>query len=156
MHTDLLRAIPFLRDLSDAHLDEFASLLSARDCKNGERIMEEGEVPTSFYIVCEGIVHVRRRANTREMLMSRIGPGGFFGEINLFDPGVATASIVAMKSTKVASIPYIKFREFMEKHPQAGYLIASALMQELANRLRTTNTRLVNSVFWSPTAPGAA
>lgn len=150
MYSDILRGIAFLRPLSDEDLSAFGDLLKVRECKAGERILEEGSAPDCFSIVCDGVVHVRRRANTREMLMSRIGAGGFFGEINLFDPGVATASIIAMKRVQLAVIGYTEFRKFMEDHPRAGYQIASGLMRELAQRLRSTSARLVNAVFWSP------
>lgn len=149
MYTHLLRSIAFLNPLSDEDLADFAALLRVRDCKSGERIIEEGTPPDSFYIVCDGVVHVRRRANTREMLMGRIGAGGFFGEVNLFDPGMATATIVAMKKVQLAVIGYDEFRRFMEERPTAGYQIASGLMRELSQRLRTTNARLVNAIFWS-------
>ena len=150
MYNELLRSIAFLRPLSDEDLSAFGALLKPRTCKSGERILEEGGSPTSFCIVCDGVVHVRRRANTREMLMGRIGAGGYFGEINLFDPGVATATILAMKTVQLAEVGYTEFRQFMDEHPRAGYLIASGLMRELARRLRATNQRLVNAVFWSP------
>lgn len=147
-----LRAISFLRDLSEDDLAMFASLLTIRECKPGERILEEGVAPDAFYIISDGVVHVRRRANTREMLLARLGPGAFFGEINLFDPGVATASIYAMKLTRLAIISYDRFRSFMEEHPSAGYKIASGLMGEMSRRLRATSARLVNSIFWSDKA----
>lgn len=150
MFTDLLRGIAFLRPLSDEDLESFAALLTTRECKSGERILEEGVAPDSFYIICDGVVHVRRRANAREMLMGRIGAGAFFGEVNLFDPGVATASIVAMKKVTLAVISYADFLQFMEANPKAGYQIASGLMRELSQRLRTTNARLVNAIYWSP------
>src|SRR5437868_6596586 len=125
MDSASLRVISFLRDLSEEDLAKFTALLVARECKPGERILEEGVAPDAFYIVADGVVHVRRRANTREMLLARLGPCAFFGEINLFDPGVATASIYAMKITRLAVIPYTQFRSFMEENPKAGYKIAS-------------------------------
>jgi CRP-like cAMP-binding protein len=149
VQVELLRSIRFLSELCDEDLAAFSALLKVRDHKSGDRILEEGTAPDSFSIVCNGVVHVRRRANSREMLMGRIGAGGFFGEINLFDPGVATATIVAMKTVQLAVISYTDFRQFMEERPRAGYQIASGLMRELAQRMRSTNNRLVNSVFWS-------
>src|SRR5439155_1807160 len=133
---ELARAIPFLRDLTDEEMELLASQLTVRECEQGERILEEGTVPTAFCIVCEGVVHVRRRANTREMLLARIGPGGFFGEINLFDPSVATASIYAKKKTRIAVISYERLRAYMDEHPRAGYKIASALLIETYRRMR--------------------
>src|SRR5688572_16004479 len=142
MDFDLLRAVSVLRDLSDEDLRDFANLLELRDAHERERIIEEGTEVRAFYIVCDGVIHVRRLAQKREMLLGRIGPGGFFGEINLFDPGVATASIYAMKEAQLAVIGYDSFREFMSANPATGYKIVSAMMTEMARRLRQTSSRL--------------
>lgn len=152
MDNDSLRAVTFLRELTDDELTAFASLIELQECKPGTRILEEGVAPSAFYIVADGVVHVRRRANTREMLLARLGAGSFFGEINLFDPGVATASIYAMKATRLAVIDYDRFRNFIKDHPAPGCKIACALMREMSQRLRATSARLVNSVFWSDKA----
>jgi len=146
---EILRSVCILRDLDDSELLALHGLLSVREAKLKERIIEEGAPVTHFYIVCDGIVHIRRLAQKREMLLGRLGPGGFFGEINLFDPGVATASIYAMKATQLAMIDYESLRAFMEANPVTGYKIVSGIMKETARRLRQTNARLANSAYWS-------
>ena len=54
MDYDTLRAVRILRDLTDPELEAFANLLTIREVKSGERILEEGTVVNHFYIVCEG------------------------------------------------------------------------------------------------------
>lgn len=149
MDLDLLRAVSILRELSDDELAAFSGLFDVRQVRAGERIIEEGTPVTAFYIVCDGVVHARRLAQTREMLLSRLGAGAFFGEINLFDPGVATASIYAMKPARLAVADYERLRGFMSLNPATGYKIVSGMMSEMARRLRQTSARLVNSVYWS-------
>ena len=147
MDLESLRKISFLKNLDADDLGSFAALLEIREYQQGDRIIEEGTAPSAFHIVREGSVHVRRKANAVEMLLARLGPGAFFGEINLFDPGLATASIYAMKQSQVATIPYERFHAFMEEHPRAGYRIVSALLTELSRRMRTTDERLANAVL---------
>jgi CRP-like cAMP-binding protein len=149
MDLEPLRSVIFLRDLTDEELAAFASLLTPRKCQARERIIEEGTPVSALYIICDGVVHVRRLAQKREMLLGRLGVGGFFGEINLFDPGVATASIYAMKPTQLAFVNYETAREFMAANPLAGYKIVSAMMTEMSRRLRQTSARLVNMAYWS-------
>lgn len=144
-----LRAVSFLRSLTDEELTAFASLLTPRNFAPREQIIEEGTPVQALYLVCDGIVHIRRLAQTRELLLGRLGVGGFFGEINLFDPGVATASIYAMKPTQVAFVDYEALRTFMSAQPSAGYKMVSGMMTEMARRLRQTSTRLVNIAYWS-------
>lgn len=149
MDLDLLRSVSILRELDEQELADFANLINLREIKAGERIIEEGTPVTAFYVVCDGVMHVRRLAQKREMLLGRLGAGAFFGEINLFDPGLATASIYSMKRGQLAVIAYSDLRAYMAKNCAAGYKIVSAMMGEMARRLRTTSARLVNSVYWS-------
>ncbi len=149
MDVELLRTVSILRQLSDEEMQAFCGLLVAKDVKARERIVEEGTPVGYFSIICDGIVHIRRMANKREMLLGRLGPGGFFGEINLFDPGMATASIYAMKPTRLAQVDYDTFHRFMTANPSTGYKIASAMMTEMARRLRQTSARLVNTAYWT-------
>jgi CRP-like cAMP-binding protein len=147
MDSASLRAIPFLQKLTDDELQVLSGLIETREHRRGDRIVEEGAAPPGFYVIQQGVVHVRRRANTREMLLTTLGPGSFFGEINLFDPGVATASIYAKTDSRLAFVPYDRFRAYMDQHPHAGYRIASAILTEVAQRLRTTSARLANSIY---------
>jgi CRP/FNR family cyclic AMP-dependent transcriptional regulator len=149
MQLGILRTVSILESLSDQELEIFSRIMQVTQVRAGERILEEGTEVTALYIVCDGVVHVRRLAQKREMLLGRLGVGGFFGEINLFDPGVATASIYAMKAATLAVIEYGIMREFMSNNPAAGYKIVSAMMTEMARRLRQTSSRLVNTVYWS-------
>jgi CRP-like cAMP-binding protein len=146
--------VTILRDLDDIELQAFYDLLEFKEVPPKERILEEGTTVTHLYIIFDGAVHIRRLAQKREMLMGRLGPGGFFGEINMFDPGVATASIYAVQRTLLAMVDYDKLRAFLAANPAAGYKIVSAMMTETVRRLRQTSARLVHSVYWSSTPTG--
>ena len=146
---DVLRSVSCLKGVSESALIDFAGLLEFREAGPKEKIVEEGKPIGAFHIVFRGTAHVRRIAQKREVLLGRIGKGGFFGEVNLFDPGMATASVYAMDQVILGSIPYPVFRDFMASHPSAGYAIVASLMTEVCHRLRTTNDRLVNFVYWS-------
>ena len=156
MEFDILRMVSILRDLDDHDLAAFGELLEVRQVKRGARLIEEGTPVSEFSIICNGVVHVRRLAQKRQMLMGRLGVGRFFGEINLFDPGVATASIIAMEPTQLAVISYEKFRAFMAERPKAGYKITSAMMTEMCHRLRQVSWRLVTAVYWGGEEEAAA
>ncbi len=149
MDPSQLRAVAFLRQLSDEELAAFANLLTVRTLAPRERIIEEGAAVHSLYIILDGVVHIRRLAQKREMLLGRLGVGGFFGEINLFDPGVATASIYAMKPTQLGVVDYDSLRTFMSSNPASGYKMVAGMMTEMSKRLRQTSARLVNVSYWS-------
>ena len=148
MDVEFLRRVSILRKLSDEELQSFSTLLESREVPAKTRIIEEGTPVKHFSIIVEGVVHIRRLANKREMLLGRLGPGAFFGEINLFDPGMATASIYAMKPVRLVRVDYDAFHQFMSANPATGYKVVSAMMTEMARRLRQTSARLVNNAYW--------
>ena len=150
MDIELLRSVSIMRDLNPEELTAVAALFTLRDVKNKERVLQEGEPVTHFYIVCDGVAHVRRLAQKREMLLGRINKGMFFGEVNLFDPGGSTASIYAMKDLKLAVCAYATLREFMSANPATGYKIVTGIVTEMSRRLRSLSGRLVNAVYWTP------
>ncbi|MEI6712391.1 MAG: Crp/Fnr family transcriptional regulator [Verrucomicrobiota bacterium] len=149
MESKNLRAVGLFNNLTNDELVAFTSILSPWEVGAGAQILAEGQIVTHLYLIDDGAVQVRRMAQGREMLLGRLGPGAFFGEVNLFDPGTATASIWAMKPTKMAVVDFETMRGFLNAYPGIGYKIVSVITIELAKRLRKTNERLVNVVNWN-------
>jgi CRP/FNR family transcriptional regulator len=154
MQTDILSAVSIFRDLSQAELDAMKDLWNLRVIPPHQRIVTEGEPMHEFFVVGTGVVHVRRLSQDHEVLLARIGKGGFFGEINLFQEATATASVYSMDEVKLAVVANNAFRTFMEGRPDIGYKITARLLNEVSGRLRQTNERLVHSMFWSTTHLG--
>lgn len=154
MQTEFLRNVSIFKDLSDGELDAMKNLWTLRTVPPRQRIVTEGELMHEFFIVATGVVHVRRMTQDHEVLLARIGPGGFFGEINLFEEATATASVYAMDEVHLAVVPNNTFRGFMSSRPDIGYKVTARLLNEVSSRLRQTNERLVHSMFWSTTHLG--
>jgi CRP-like cAMP-binding protein len=154
MATEFLRGVSIFKDLTEGELDAMKNLWTLRTVPTRERIVLEGTLMHDFHIVCSGIVHVRRLAGEHEVLLARIGHGGFFGEMNLFDEATATASVYAIGEVRIASTSNHTFRGFMSSRPDIGYKITARLLTEVSMRLRQTNERLVHSMFWSTEHPG--
>jgi len=155
MPTDFLRDVSIFKDLSDGELDAIKNLWTFRSVAPRERIVAEGTLMHEFFIVYSGVVHVRRLSHDHEVLLARIGPGGFFGEMNLYDEATATASVYAMGDVQVAVTANSTFRGFMATRPDIGYKIAAHLLTVVCQRLRQTNERLVHSMFWAAAVPQA-
>ena len=155
MQTEYLREVSIFKDLSDAELDAMKDLWALRVIANHDRIVTEGELMHEFFIVGKGIVHVRRMSQDHEVLLARIGSGGFFGEINLFEEATATARVYARGEVHLAGIANAVFRVFLAARPAIGATKSPpASSTRFSGRLRQTNERLVHSMFWSTTQLG--
>lgn len=149
MDSITLRSARFLQGLTEEELAAFQNILAVADYQRGEKVVTEGTAAHAFYILLKGKLHVRRMAQKREMLLARLEPGSFFGEMHLLEPGKVTATIYAMEPVSIASVEYDKLRDFMAANPTIGYRIITGLMAELARRLQATNERFVQAMYWS-------
>jgi len=60
MQTEYLRNVSYSRISLDGELDAMKTLWTLRPVAGHERIVREGEPMHDFYVVCTGVVHVRR------------------------------------------------------------------------------------------------
>lgn len=120
----------------------------ARSFDVDEVVIEQGALNASLFIVLEGILHVRRRAEGRQVHLGQLDPGSFFGDISLFDPGPTTADVVGVKAGHLVELDGALMDLFMLEHPAAAACLLRFLLEEMAQRLRRTDERLVEAIFW--------
>jgi CRP-like cAMP-binding protein len=148
MTTQFLHEVSIFKDLSEDELNALKDIWTFKHVAPRERIVAEGSLMREFFVVGDGIVHVRRLSRDHEVLLARFGRGGFFGEMNLFAEANATASVYAMGEVRLLVTPNNTLRDFMASRPEIGYKITANLLHEVSARLRHTNERLVNALFW--------
>jgi CRP-like cAMP-binding protein len=148
-----LQSLSLFNDLTEPDIKSLETIVQRREYQPHERILVEGEIVHSLYVICDGVVHVKRKAPTRTLLLGRLEAGDFFGEVNLFDEGLATASVDALQHSHLAQIHFRDLRQFMASNPAAGYKILQKIATELAHRLRSADSRLVLSVYWRNLKP---
>ncbi len=143
LETPELPAIGFVADLSDddrlllSSYGEFASF------KANQTVIEQGQPQDSLYLVLSGLLHARRAVEDRELLLGRIEAGASLGEVNIFDPDVASATVIAVEFSQVWRINREDLEAFLETSPVAGGNLLVGIATQLSKRLRETNQRLV-------------
>jgi len=108
----------------------------------GNIIIEEGAMQTEVFVVISGKLEVRaRQEDGTEILLAQIGPGETLGEISLFHPGPAAATVTAGEFSQLWRIADDDLMHFMEENPGAGNVLLRTLASILAQRLRQMNPR---------------
>ena len=108
----------------------------------GNVIIEEGAMQTEVFVVISGKLEVRARQDDgSEILLAQIGPGETLGEISLFNPGPAAATVTASEFSQLWRIADADLIHFMEENPGAGNVLLRTLASILAQRLRQMNPR---------------
>jgi len=105
----------------------------------GRMLCEQGTIGREFFFIVKGKASVRR--NGRKV--ATLGPGGYFGELSLFDPGPRTATATALTDAVVLGLGHQALRPWLTGRPE----VAESLLQALAQRLRRTNDALADLVF---------
>lgn len=132
----LLRQIPLLACLDAQALTGVVAVTRLRPFQAKEVIVEQGEVGSSLYIVLEGQVKVVLRGSQgREVILSLLKPGDFFGEVALLDGGPRSGTVIGVEKGELLELVREDFLRLLDREPR----IAARLYRELCGRLRRAN-----------------
>jgi CRP-like cAMP-binding protein len=155
-----LPAIGFLAEVSSEHRSFLACFGKFKRLAEGETLIREGEPQDSLYVILSGKLHIVADAAERPLLLAALEPGDSIGEINLFDPGTASASASARAASLVWSLSRSELALFLEADPAAGIPVLHGLLAQLAKRIRSMNEKLTTSErkstlhdFWGSSHP---
>jgi CRP/FNR family transcriptional regulator, cyclic AMP receptor protein len=139
MDRNFLKKIPLFAELTDDDLDELAITLHRVTVEPNKPIFWMDELSDRLFIIQSGQVLISYTDEKGEdIVLSRLKPGDFFGELSLIDGGPHTATARALTETVLLTLDRPSFYLFMEKHP----LICRALLTVLSRRLRANTIKM--------------
>jgi uncharacterized membrane protein len=107
--------------------------------KPGQVIIREGEMGDLFYVITEGQAEIIiRDADGEELVLHRVGPGNFFGELSMLTNEPRSARVRAVEHVTTLALKRNDFFEFLRTHTHA----AIDVMVELGGRLRDSDAIL--------------
>ena len=91
--------------------------------QEGEVVFREGEKGDRFYLILEGTAEVYQSRKDKNILISSLVAGNYFGERALIENGTRRATIVAKNHLKTVSLGSERFLEYYQKSPKIrGYI----------------------------------
>ncbi len=114
----LLRRLPLFHSLSDADLTAISGLLRERAVGPDAVIVQEGEPGTELFVITSGHVRVVSDAHAESVLLARLGPGEFFGEMALVSGEPRSAAVISETETHLLVLLRDDFVRLSESHPQ--------------------------------------
>lgn len=108
----------------------------------GQSVITEGNEQDALFYVISGVLHVHTDTANRRVLIGRIESGESFGEVNLFDPGVASASVTAQDFTQIWKTTRADIESFVSAYPEAGARLMAGVITLMSRRLRTMISRI--------------
>lgn len=109
-----------------------------------EKIITQGEISYNFYALISGKLNVSINGeNGKQLLISHINEGEFFGETGIFDDGQRTATVSASDTVQVLVIERNDFFCFIRMYPKAGIKLMMLFVHGLMRKLNASNKELV-------------
>ena len=106
----------------------------------GAVVLHEGDIADRAYVVERGELEVRKRnADGSELVLAKLGPGEWVGEMGLLLQLPRSASVVVTRAASLRKVTIDNFAHVIAEHPTE----TRELLQQLAGRLHEADRRLV-------------
>jgi CRP-like cAMP-binding protein len=139
MDVGFLKYIPLFSELSDDDLREIVKLAVRQVYKKDNMILIEEEIGSTMFIILDGRVKISRISDDgREVILSILSEGDFFGEMSILDGQNRSANVVTLEDSRIMVIRREDFLQMLHDYPQ----IAINLLKELAGRLRRSDAQI--------------
>lgn len=116
-----------------------ATFFMEEEYEPGQVILREGATNPCLYAINDGEVEVIKGAGTpTETILGVLGEGDIFGEMGLVDGQPASATVRALKPTRVWLYDEAAFKESLTHDP----MLAKKVIDTLVARLRRTTDLL--------------
>jgi CRP-like cAMP-binding protein len=127
---DQLRKVPLFGQLDKKHLAEIARIADRVDVPAGEALVKQGEYGSQFVMILEGQARVEQDG----VVINRLSPDDFFGEIAIIANRPRMASVIAETPMKVLAVHKSYFDDLLANTPGLWKEIAVALCDYITSK----------------------
>ena len=129
----LLQKVSIFAGLPAGELADLAARMRPRDTDAGTVVVSHEELGDALYVIASGKFKVVLYGETgREIILSMLHAGDFFGEMALLDRQPRSANVVAVEDGELLSLDRVAFQNHLVGHPST----ALAILAEMSRRLR--------------------
>lgn len=132
----VFRRVALFANLDPVQLQGLSKVANVRHFRAGETILRESEPGDQFFVIARGEVKVFVDSpDGREVVLTHLQAGEFFGEMALFDHDTRSASVTALADSELVVLS----REDFLAALAADFGLTRRILQILSARLRRSN-----------------
>lgn len=136
-YTINLQNIPLLRGLEPETLKQMVVALQIKQAARGALILHKGGAGDYLLFLLAGRLQVvDTNEEGKEVGLSFVSPGDYFGELSIVDGAPRSASVIACENSLVALLPRRQAQELIYHHP----LVAERVLQRMAASVRKASS----------------
>ncbi|HTR03752.1 MAG TPA: Crp/Fnr family transcriptional regulator [Thermoanaerobaculia bacterium] len=132
----VFRRVALFANLEPGQLQSLSRVATARRYESAETILRESDPGDQFFVIVQGSVKVFVDSpDGREVVLTHLQAGDFFGEMALLEGETRSASVTALTASEVVVLA----REDFFAALAADFALARKVLQALSARLRRAN-----------------
>ncbi|MDQ6955225.1 MAG: Crp/Fnr family transcriptional regulator [Mariprofundaceae bacterium] len=133
---EIFKKVPLFSGLNNDEIDAVIAITTIHNVRKNNIIVQEGDAGNAMFILLCGSVKISYYApDGRELILSLLEEGSFFGEMSLLDKQPRSATVTTLESVKIAQIRSRDFERLLLKQPA----LSLKLLCEVVSRLRRTS-----------------
>lgn len=142
-----LHSIPLFSGLEMKSLGRLTPLFDKEFFAEGSKILREGEFGDSVYLIADGKVSVTKYSEIldKEVFITHLNKGSYFGEVSLIDNQPRSASIISDEDTTVLRLRKSVFEKLLLEDKTFAINFYRNCLNETLVRMRETATNLTSS-----------
>lgn len=145
-----LKKITLFRDCSDDELRFLSRDLELKECKKGETIFQEGEIPGLLYIVQKGAVEITKKTTGgHRQTIAMIQAGRFFGELSFFGKRRHAAQALALEETRLILLNRFTYDELEKEQPLLVHKLLREIILVMGANLDSMNEMFLQMIHYA-------
>lgn len=143
-----LFSVELFSGLSDQQLEALLHGSRSRAYAKGSVVVNEGDPSHALYIVKSGSLKAYLNdEDGKEIILSTLGSGEYFGELGLMDDAPRSASVAALENSDLLQVPKEAFQQLLEQYPDALHIVTRNLVGQIRRLSDNVRTLALLDVF---------
>ncbi|HEX8409187.1 MAG TPA: cyclic nucleotide-binding domain-containing protein [Thermoanaerobaculia bacterium] len=104
--------------IPEAALGELVDAATVESFGKDAVVFKEGDKADAFYLIRNGMVKIAKKSGDKEVVLSYLVAGNFFGEAALFSDSARTATVSAIFPSEIIKLSKKDFNDFIGARPE--------------------------------------
>lgn len=135
---------PLLANFNANELTLLSSFGDSRSYQKDDVVITQGEENDHLYLVLKGKIEVLQEVDGVDQVVAVLEAGDSLGEVSIFDPGPASATVRAGSEAEVWLITRDSLDALHAANPKVAYRLLTRITTCLSKRMRDMNDKLVD------------
>ncbi|MGD9994896.1 MAG: ATP-binding protein [Salinivirgaceae bacterium] len=123
----LLKEVEIFSAFDDSILMEFVKSMTEVHLKKDDALFKKGDIGNAMYIIIEGSVQI----HDNDYIFTTLNNKQFFGEYSLIDSAVRSATVTAIRDSKLLELKQSIFNQVTQQRPELWKNVLVSLIKRL-------------------------